>query len=284
MEDAAEKNGEEESVAKRLADRVTGPIDAFQIVTESDEEKADAALESLLERDAVEDQSLAEMMSARPLADPDRFGATHRRFVRALEVYDRNSRLPPSRLRAGVLTPLARPFVLLFIAIISDRYLRRVVEEVRRLYALREASSPVGGREHRLLTTARRQMDRLQPDFTGSRLTVPAFLVGGAALSGAASVLQNALRSGPGRLVLLFLVLLLTVGAFWCIITAAAITRRRTRLVLDEPLRALWDAVGSAGRPPKDSSRTFVAVAGLLLVVGWVIAPIVAAAFSRFGF
>jgi hypothetical protein len=42
--------------------------------------------------------------------------------------------------------------------------------------------------------------------------------------------------------------------------------------------------VGSAGRPPKDSSRTFVAVAGLLLVVGWVIAPIVAAAFSRFGF
>lgn len=99
---------------------------------------------------------------------------------------------------------------------------------------------------------------------------------------GTASILQNALRSGVGRVLLLVLVLLLTVGAFWCILTAAAVTRRRTRLVLDRPLQGLWDAVGGAGEPPKDASRRFVGVATLLLVTGWVIAPIAAAALYRF--
>lgn len=275
-------SGDEESFARRLADRVTGPVDAFQIMTEADEDKADAALESLLDADSAEDLVVAESARARPLADPDRFGAAHRAVIRALEVYDRNSRLAPSRLRAGPLAPVARPVVGLIVGFISDAYLRRAVEEVRLLYLLREAASPLGGREHRIILSARRQMDRLQPEFTGSSLTIPAFLAGGAALSGTASILQNVLRSGVGRALLLILVLLLTVGAFWCILTAAAVTRRRTRLVLDRPLQDLWDAVGGAGEPPKDASRRFVAVATLLLVLGWVIAPIAAAALYRF--
>ena len=111
---------------------------------------------------------------------------------------------------------------------------------------------------------------------------MPAFLVGGAALSAVASFLQNVMRSGTGRVLLLGLVLLITVGAFWCILTAAAVTRRRTRLVLDAPLQELWTAVGSAGRRPRDASRAFVVGATLLLVLGWVIAPIVAAAAYRY--
>lgn len=74
---------------------------------------------------------------------------------------------------------------------------------------------------------------------------------------------------------LLLCVLLLTIGAFWCILMTAAVTRRRTHLILDLPLKDLWAAIGSAGRPPREPSRIFVLVATVLLIVGWIIAPLI---------
>ena len=165
MENRAE-DGDGAAARKRITDRVTGPLDALHIIAEDDAEKADAALEGLLDADTVEDQVLDEMTDPRPLADPERFAAAHRSVIRALEVYDRNARLAPTRLGAGPLTPVVRPVIGLLVGAISDRFLRRIVDEVRRLYLLREGASPVGGREHRLLTTARRQM-------TGSRPSSP---------------------------------------------------------------------------------------------------------------
>jgi len=53
----------------------------------------------------------------------------------------------------------------------------------------------------------------------------------------------------------------------------AAIARRRTRIALDAPLRALYATVGAAGDPPRDRSRDFVVYAVLLLVLGWVVVP-----------
>ena len=88
---------------------------------------------------------------------------------------------------------------------------------------------------------------------------------------------RTLLRSDVGRIALRLALLLPTIGAFWCIVTAAAVTRRRTRLILDQPLRLLWQTIRGAGRPPKEPSRLFVAVAVLLIVVGWIVAPVTAA-------
>jgi len=66
----------------------------------------------------------------------------------------------------------------------------------------------------------------------------------------------------------------LALAAFWCVLSAAAIARRRTRIALDAPLRALYETVGAAGEPPRDKSRSFVVYAVLLLAVGWFVVPV----------
>jgi len=58
------------------------------------------------------------------------------------------------------------------------------------------------------------------------------------------------------------------------VITAAAIARRRTRIALDAPLRALYETLGAAGDAPRDRSRDFVVYAVLLLALAWVVVPL----------
>ena len=104
-------------------------------------------------------------------------------------------------------------------------------------------------------------MERLAPDYQRSTVGVPTFLLGGAALSGVASVLQGVLVEAVHNRLLLLIVAgsftALALGGFWCILKAAAIARRRTRIALDQPLRALWETIGAAGHPPRDQSRQF---------------------------
>jgi hypothetical protein len=66
----------------------------------------------------------------------------------------------------------------------------------------------------------------------------------------------------------------LAVAAFWCVMTAAGIARRRTRIALDAPLQALYETLGAAGDPPRDRSRVFVAYAVILLALAWVVVPV----------
>lgn len=280
-ETSGSAQGDRGAVRRRLSDRIAGPIDALNIIREVDSEKADAALESLASGDPVEVEILEELREAPSLADSGNFMHAHRTFVRAIEVYNRNARRSPKGLPAGIFRPIVTPVVTLMVTSIAHAYQRRVVREVRQLYALREANSIVGHPRHRMLTVARRQIDQISPDLSGRGFAIPAFLLGGAAISTIASFLQRLLHSDLGRFALLAAVLLVTVGAFWCIVMAAAVTRRRTHLVLDLPLQSLWTAIGSAGRPPREPSRVFVVVATLLLVLGWVIAPVVATILFR---
>jgi len=264
--------------SRRLVNRFAGPIDAFHIMTEADAEKANTALERLIETDSVEQDILGELLDSHPpLAEPHAFLPLHRTFVRALEVYDRNARRSPTGLPLGFLAPVISPLVRLMTLAISRWYQRRVLRDVRRLYVLREANSPVGSPEHRMLGTARRQLDALRPDLSGFGFALPAFLLGSALLSAVASLLQNMLYNDVGRFALLAGVLIITLFTFSCLLTAASITRRRTRLVLDQPVGMLWRAIGAAGRPPQELSRVFVAVATLLLLIGWIVVPLAVA-------
>jgi hypothetical protein len=273
----------EEHVEGFVLDQLADRLDTLRLLREDDPQRADVMLEQFGAAGRVESQMLAQIGQREPLEIPDRFPEAHRTVMRAIEVFDRNAGRPPSSLRAGPLTPIASLVVQLLIRIVARSYQRSVIGHLRRLYALREANSTPGSPEYRRLTLARRQLDRVTEDLSRGSRGLPAFLVGGAALSLASSSVQELNRS---RLVLVIVAVLtaaVAIAAFWCVISAAAIARRRTRIALDAPLRALYETLGAAGDPPRDQSRAFVVYAALLLVLAWVVVPVALTLAFHFG-
>jgi hypothetical protein len=106
---------------------------------------------------------------------------------------------------------------------------------------------------------------------------LPTFLLGGAFLSGVFSALANLFRAAIGNRVLVVVVaaavVLVLASLAWIAVYAASVARRRIRLTTDQPMRALWDAVGAAGDPPRDESYNFAIYAIILLVVAAIVVP-----------
>ncbi len=276
---AVPASGDEPAEKKHLLlDELTERLDTLRLVRADNEQRADAILEQFGARGRVESEMLDQMGKRAPLAHPERFEEAHRTVMRALEVFDRNAARSPSGLHAGPLTPVASFAVQLLIRLIVRSYQSTVVERVRELYGRREANSPRGSPEFFMLGLARRQADRLAPNFKRKSVALPAFLLGGAALSGVVSALGQGLKSALQHRVLLVIgsgvLAAVALAAFWCITTAAGIARRRTRIALDQPLRALWETIGAAGTPPRDQSRQFATYAVILLVLGWIVVPV----------
>jgi len=261
-----------------LLDELSDRLDTLKLFTTNDEQRADAILEQFGAKGKVESEMLEELGARAPLAHPDRFEEAHRTVMRALEVFDRNSARPPSNLHAGPLEPIAAFVVQFLIRMIVRDYAKSVVRQLRKLYARRWANSPKGSPEFGMLRLARLQVERIAPDFEKSSLGLPTFLLGGAALSGVASALQGLLVGARHNRVLMVIVASvfagLALGGFWCILKAAAIARRRTRITLDRPLHALWQTIGAAGHPPRDHSRQFAIYAVILLVLAWIVVPV----------
>jgi hypothetical protein len=272
-DDSSSGKTPEEHGERFILDQLTDRLDTLRLLREDDPQRADVMLEQFGAAGRVESEMLAELGQLRPLRIPERFPEAHRTAMRAVEVFDRNAGRPPSSLRAGPLARMASPVVQLLIHTVVRNYQRSVLDHLRTLYALREANSVVGSADHRMLGRARRQLDRVTEDLSRRSGGLPAFLVGGAALSVVSSSIQEVIRSRIVLLVVAGVTALLAIGAFWCVLTAAAIARRRTRIALDAPLRALYATIGSAGDPPRDRSRDFVVYAVLLLVLGWVVVP-----------
>jgi hypothetical protein len=261
-----------------LLDELSDRLETLKLIRADDEQRADVILEQFGAKGKVESEMLDQLAVRAPLQYPDRFEEAHRTVMRALEIFDRNAARPPSNLKAGPLEPIAAYVVQILIRVIVRDYQKSVVNQIRQLYARRWANSPKGSREFGMLRLARVQLDRLAPDFQRSSLGVPTFLLGGAALSGVGSLIQRVLATAAHNRVLLLLVAgtfaALALGGFWCILQAAAIARRRTRIALDQPLRALWETIGAAGHPPRDQSRQFATYAVILLVVAWIVVPV----------
>src|SRR5215207_509306 len=183
-----------------LLDELTSRLDSLRLFRENDEAQANASLEAFGSQGVIEDQMLRELSSRAPLHHPGRFDQAHRGAMRALEVFDRNGPKPPSALKAPkLIKPLANRVVQLLIIAIVRSHQKRLVKELRQLYALREANSPVGSDEYQLLATARIQVDAITPDLNKSSLPLPAFLIGGAAISGTLSFIGKSLTTDLGR-------------------------------------------------------------------------------------
>lgn len=270
---AAERPGHEQSGEGFVLDQLTASLDTLRLLREDDPQRADVMLEQFGASGQVESQMLTQLGQRPALHLSDRFPEAHRTAMRAIEVFDRNAARPPSSLRAGWLTPLATRIVQVLVTIVVRSYQRSVIEHLRRLYALREANSVPGTPEYRMLTLARRQIDRVTEDLSRRTGGLPAFLVGGAAFSLVSSTVQEVTGSRWVLLAVALVTAVLAIAAFWCVISAAGVARRRTRIALDAPLRALYETVGAAGDAPRDKSRDFVVYAVLLLAVAGVVVP-----------
>jgi hypothetical protein len=271
---AADRPEQERSGEGFVLDQLTDSLDTLRLLREDDPQRAGVMLEQFGAAGRVESQMLTQLAQRPPLHIPDRFPEAHRTVMRAIEVFDRNAARPPSSLRAGFLTPVASGLVQVLVTIVVRSYQRSVIEHLRRLYALREANSVPGSSEYRMLTLARRQTDRVTEDLSRRTGGLPAFLVGGAAFSLVSSTVQEVTSSRWVLLAVAAITAGLAIAAFWCVISAAGVARRRTRIALDAPLRALYETVGAAGAPPRDKSRDFVVYAVVLLAVAGVVVPV----------
>ena len=115
---------------------------------------------------------------------------------------------------------------------------------------------------------------------TGNPIGLPAFLLTGAFVSGIASGLQGFARSAVstpiGVVVTGLFIVFVLVALAWVALFSAGVARRRIRLSTDQPMRALWDTIGAAGKPPKDESYNFAVYAIILIVLAWIVIPLVA--------
>jgi len=259
-----------------LIDELSERLETLQLFRAGDEAQKNATLEAFGSSGVIEDQMLKELSSPAPLQHPDRFDEAHRRAMRALEVFDRNGARSPSALKVpGPLKPIANIIVQKLITVIVRSHQKNLIKNLHQLYALREANSPLGSDAHRFLVTARMQVAGITPDLNKSSVPLPAFLLGGAAISGAVSFVGESLTSEVGRYAFAAGFGIIGLGLFWCVLKAAGIARSRSRIAIDATFKALWEVIGDAGHPPKDEAQSFAIIATALLVAVWVVVPTV---------
>ncbi len=255
-------------------------IDALRVLRADSPEERGRLLEEIGGTGRVEQDIVSELSKVKPLWRPERFDEAHRMAMRSLEVLDRNGARPPRLPRIGPLKPVASYLVQLVTRWIVKGHENRLIRNIRKLYERREANSVWGSPEHVSLRRARIEATRVEGGLIGNPIGLPAFLLTGAFVSGIASGLQGFARSAvstPIGVVLtgLFIVFVL-VALAWVALFSAGVARRRIRLSTDQPMRALWDTIGAAGKPPKDESYNFAVYAIILIVLAWIVIPLVA--------
>lgn len=257
------------------------PIERLELLA-GDDEAITAFLDEIDVRSPRERELLKELARTRPLALPERFDADHKRAVAALESLRRHgfhgsraSRAGP--LPLGPLRPLARWGIQLTARYIVVAYVKTVAMSLRNLYWLREMEAPDGSTELKLLRPARIDAQGLVEITRTRELGVPTFVVGGLLVPVVATGYR--LTSGVAlerwwvAALVGLLGALIGVAISWTVLRGTAMASRRIRLSVREPLRAVWESIGSCGEPPKDQSRTFAFVAIALTVGAWIVLP-----------
>ncbi|MGD9703293.1 MAG: hypothetical protein AB7Q42_17015 [Acidimicrobiia bacterium] len=254
-------------------------IDALRVLRADTVEEKSRLLEELGGHGKPEQDLVNELSKPRPLWRPDRFEEAHRLAMRGIEVLDRNGARPAKMPKGlGPIAPLAQWPVQQVNRWIVKSHQNTIIERIRKLYERREANSVWGTPEHRMLRRARINAVQVEQGFKGNALGLPTFLLGGAFISAIFGALQSAVRSAlDSRLgVAIFAAVLFVVLAAlaWVALYAAAVSRRRIRLAVDQPLKALYETIGACGDPPKDQSYNFAIYAIVLFSLAWIIVPL----------
>jgi hypothetical protein len=253
-------------------------IDALRVLRADTDEEKGRLLEQIGGKGLVEQEMVSQMSAIKPLLHPDRFEEAHRIMMRGIEVLDRNGPRPATVPNVGPLRPIAQWLVQQVTRWIVKSHLNRLTARICGLYEKREANSDWGTREHAMLRRARLDARRVQANSTGNALGLPTFLLGGAALTSVASGLQSLTRSAMdstlGVSILGFIAVFVLGALSWVALYSAGVARRRIRLSTDQPMKALWETIGAAGKPPRDESYNFAVYAIILLVLAWIVIPL----------
>ena len=271
----------EQSLADPLvkkADLLLDQIDSLRVLRANSDEEKGRLLEQIGGRGIVEQEMVAQMSRGAVLAHPDRFEEAHHLMMHGVEVLDRNGPRQAKMPSLGPLKPVAEWLVQQGTRFIVKSYISRLMGRICGMYERRESASDWGSREHSMLRRARLDARRVHAGMGGKALGLPTFLLGGAFLSAIASGLQTITRSALSRtwgvVTLAVLLTLLLGGLSWAALYSAAVARRRIRLSTDQPVKALWETVGAAGRPPRDDSYNFAVYAIVLLILSWIVVPL----------
>jgi hypothetical protein len=277
---AADTTADEAAPEERglVLDELDDRLAAFNALRKSDGAQADEVLTELGATDSVDRDIVLELAGKRPLGHPARFPAAHAMAIRSLEVLDRNGARGVKTRIPGPLDPVANYFVQLVTRFIVRNHQKSLVDNMRRLYARREANCLPDDPSRHMLTRARKHAELVSEGFKRNPIGVPTFLLGGAAFSTALSALSQSVVEGISNRwtrIVLFLALFALLGAVsWVVLRGAAVARRRIVLTTDRPFRALYETIGRCGNPPKDQSKQFALISMILLAVGWILIPI----------
>jgi hypothetical protein len=268
----------EAATPAELDELYDNPLERLQLLAGDDTAIA-AFLDEIDVRSPREREMLAEIARASTLARPERLETDHSRVVVALESLRRHG-YHGSRAGAslGRLRLFPRFFVELVARYVVVAYVKRISMELRNVYWLREMQAPNGSDDERRLQQARQDAQALV-DITKSReLGIPTFVLGGLLIPAGVSVWRLASGFTFEHWWVAVLVgatgVVVGLGISWVVLHGAALASRRIRLSVGEPLRDLWQTVGSCGKPPRDQSRRFATVAITLTVAAWIVLPL----------
>lgn len=260
-----------------VIDEISEKLEQFRILRKSDPEKTDALLDQLGAHHKVDRDIILELSATRVIGQPQSFRQAHELAMRALEVLDRNGARGADIRGVGPFEPLAQFWVQFFARFIVRSYEGDAIDAIRNLYTRRLAWCPPDDPGRPLLLVARREADRATPTYKRNAIGLPAFLLGGAVVSGFFGLLRGffdwALGSRVAVAVATGVVLVVLSFASWAILRGAAIARRRIRLTTERPLAALWETMGRCGKPPEDQARQFALLALIVTVVGFLVIP-----------
>jgi hypothetical protein len=276
VKDERSVTGQAETGQGQLLEEIDNPIERLKLLSGNDDEIA-KYLDAIEVTSPREREMMHEISRTRPLARPDQFPQAHRNMVEALESLARHGyHGTRAGSRAGPLRPAIRWGVQLVARYLVVSHIRNLSTRLRNLYGLREIQALPGSEERLVLRRSRLDAERMVDALQTRELALPAFLVGGAALPIFASLGRitgffedPVLAAGIG-----VAGMLLALAASWVILRGAALASRRIRLATRAPLHALWNTIGWAGNPPKDSTRTFVLISVGLTLGCWILVPI----------
>ena len=260
-------------------EELDNPIERLKLLS-GDDEEITRYLDSIEVTSPREREMLREIARTASVARLDLFPQAHRNMVESLESLARHGyHGTGAARRLGPLRTVIRWAIQLVARYVVVSYVRSVAVRLRNLYILREAEALPGSHERLELSRARRDGVRMVEALRTRELGVPTFLVAGAIvpLVAAVSRATGLLQSAVWGTVIGVAGMLVALGASWVILRGTALASRRIRLATAAPARALWDAIGWCGSPPRDQTRTFVLVSVGLTIGAWIIVPVVVA-------
>jgi len=261
-----------------VPDLLLDQIDALRVLRARNDDEKGRLLEQIGGKGVVEQEIVQQLSAVRPLRYPERFEEAHRMTMRSIEVLDRNGARPAAVTHIGPLRPIGQWMIQLVSRWIVRSHLNRLMSNICSLYEKREANAAWSTTEHSMLRRARLDARRVQIGMSRQTLGLPAFLLGGAFITTIASALQSVARSAldstTGVVILAIVLMLVLVALSWVALYSAGVARRRIRLSTDQPVMALWETMGAAGKPPRDESYNFAVYAIILLILSWIVVPL----------